>query len=119
MKKSRKVHPKLPIRSIKYDGTSKEYAEKILGIPLKGPELTGTAMADLWVQTAYRRSKGDGKKMKEILQEVHDFHLKHGGAFATDGTECHPHLPGCSKYMAQWADAFEEALRVHINLIRE
>ena len=85
---------------------------------------SGSEMADLVCQNAFRKSKNNGAKMRQILQnelENGTFGVlyRNGGAFAKTGNECHPSIPGCSFYMAQWVEQFNAALRKHIALIRD
>jgi hypothetical protein len=80
--------------------------------------LNASEVAALFVQSAFRESKGDGAMMKVILEGVAQMLPVHGGAFRIVGTECHPHVPGCSKPMADWLKDFHEALSHHITLIR-
>ncbi len=80
--------------------------------------ITGSQAADLFCQAAFRRSRGNGAKMVSILQDVLGVLLSSGGGFRIDGTECHPHVPGCDLYMAGWQLEFAEAMRKHISSIR-
>lgn len=79
--------------------------------------------ADLACQNAFRRSRGKGQKMKEILeQELTDSifakGFRHGGAFAHDANACHPNVPGVNFFQSMFTENYLKALTRHINLIR-
>jgi hypothetical protein len=75
-------------------------------------------VADLFCQAAFRRSRGKGWRMKEILEGMRDFFYEGGGAFAVTGKECHPNVPGCNLFMAVWLKQFLKCLQEHIDQIR-
>jgi hypothetical protein len=83
-----------------------------------GYGISGREAADLFVQGAWRRSRDNGEKMKEMVTALRRYFFTTGGAFGVTGDECHPNVPGVNWYMAQWQDDFLRALEEHIAQIR-